>query len=50
MKTKTEKLAVTLDKTTMELLNKIAKDCDMSKVLIVQRGIELLALKKGVKK
>lgn len=49
-KIKTEKLCVTLSKETMELLNKISRDCDMTKILVVQRGIELLAERKGIKK
>ncbi len=50
VKIKTEKLTVTLSLETMNLLKKISQDCDMTKILVVQRGIELLAEKKGIEK
>ena len=50
MRNKTKKVAFTLFPETVELLDKISRDCDMTKVLVIQRGIELLAEKKGVEK
>ncbi len=49
MKTVTEKHGFTFDKETSELLERIIKATDMRKSLIVKRGIELFAEKKGVK-
>ena len=50
MKKKTEQYGFTFDKETAELLEKVAKETEMNKTLIVQRGIELFAAKKGVVK
>lgn len=50
MRYKIKKVAFTLLPETVELLDKISRDCDMTKVLVVQRGIELLAEKKGITK
>lgn len=49
MKKKIEKYGFTFDKETAELLERVAKETEMNKTLIVQRGIELFAVKKGVK-
>ena len=49
MKTKTDKHGFTFDKETTELLNRIIQETDMRKSLIVKRGIELFAEKKGIK-
>ena len=49
MKIKTEKHGFTFDKETSELLERIIKETDMRKSLIVRRGIELFAEKKGIK-
>jgi hypothetical protein len=49
MKIKTDKHGFTFDKETTELLNRIIQETDMRKSLIVKRGIELFAEKKGIK-
>lgn len=49
MKIATDKHGFTFDKETTELLNRIIKETDMRKSLIVKRGIELFAEKKGIK-
>lgn len=49
MKIKTDKHGFTFDKETTDLLNRIIKETDMRKSLIVKRGIELFAEKKGIK-
>ncbi len=50
MKTKTEKHGFAFSKEIADLLTKLAKELDMNKTLIVQRGIELFAEKKGIDK
>ena len=49
MKTKTEKYSFTFDKATSELLKKVAQQTDLSQIIIIQRGIEMMAKEKGVK-
>lgn len=50
MKTKTEKYSFTFDKATSDLLKKIARETDLSQIIIIQRGIEMFAKEKGVSK
>lgn len=48
MKTKTERTAFTFDKKTAELLDKLVKHTDFTRVKVVQRALEAYAKEKGV--
>ena len=48
IKTKTKRYNFAFDEKTDSLLRKISKETDIQLTLIVQRGIELFAEKKGI--